>query len=161
MKRKEALPFLGLAVLFVILTAALIYYNAVTAPVPLPVQVVIHSSGETVSEKETGSRQDAVSQESAFSQNDKASQENADSLESLPLLNPYPELEGVVIDINHATKEELEQLPGIGPVKAGDIVDYVKEKGPLTSLEELLEVKGIGEKTLEKLRPFLSIGAVK
>ena len=62
------------------------------------------------------------------------------------------------IDINRAGLAELELLPGIGPKKAEAIVQWRSEHGRFARLEDLLEVKGIGRATLERLRPFASIG---
>lgn len=56
------------------------------------------------------------------------------------------------VDVNAAGSEELESLPGIGPALAERIVEYREENGPFESLDELTEVRGIGEKTLEGLR---------
>ncbi|WP_010094124.1 helix-hairpin-helix domain-containing protein [Ornithinibacillus scapharcae] len=53
--------------------------------------------------------------------------------------------------INHATVDEIQQLPGIGPSKAKAIVEYRDEHGYFNKVEDLLEVSGIGEKTLEAL----------
>ncbi|GAA3321642.1 hypothetical protein GCM10020331_038300 [Ectobacillus funiculus] len=54
--------------------------------------------------------------------------------------------------INIATKEELEKIPGIGPKKAESILRYREEHGSFRKFEDLLEVEGIGEKSLEKLK---------
>lgn len=62
------------------------------------------------------------------------------------------------VDINTATAEELEALPGIGPVLAQRIVEYRAEHGPFASAEDLLEVKGIGEATLDKFRDRITAG---
>ncbi len=62
-----------------------------------------------------------------------------------------PEPEGPV-DINAAGLDELQRLTGIGPALAQRIIDYRGEHGPFRSVEDLLEVKGIGEATLEKFR---------
>ncbi len=62
-----------------------------------------------------------------------------------------------IININTATAEELDLLPGIGPTKAAAIVEYREEYGPFTSVEELTEVSGIGDKTLEKLRDQITV----
>jgi len=57
-----------------------------------------------------------------------------------------------LININRADVPTLTILHGIGEVLAGRIVDYREENGAFESVEELIEVKGIGEKTLEKIR---------
>jgi len=62
------------------------------------------------------------------------------------------------VNLNTATPEELEALPGIGPVLAARIVEYRTAHGPFTAVEELLDVPGIGEALLEKLRPLVTVG---
>ncbi|MFD2671601.1 ComEA family DNA-binding protein [Marinicrinis sediminis] len=59
------------------------------------------------------------------------------------------------IMINEAGPDVLILLPGIGPAKAQRIVAYREANGPFQSPEDLLKVNGIGEKSLEKLRPYL------
>ena len=61
------------------------------------------------------------------------------------------------IDVNRADSETLKRLPRIGPKTAKAIIDYRTEHGPFKSIEELDNVKGIGPKTIEKLRPFIFI----
>ena len=62
------------------------------------------------------------------------------------------------VDINTADAEELERLMGIGPVLAQAIVDYRAEHGPFASVEELLEVSGIGEGKLSGFRDDVTLG---
>ena len=65
-------------------------------------------------------------------------------------------LDGEVMDLNTASAADLTRLPGIGQVKAEAIVAWREEHGGFSSVEELLEVKGIGEATLEGLRPYVT-----
>lgn len=62
------------------------------------------------------------------------------------------------INVNTASVSELERLPGIGTVKAAAISNHRQEKGPFRTYEDLLDVSGIGEKTLEKIRPYIILG---
>lgn len=61
------------------------------------------------------------------------------------------------IDINSATAEQLEQVKGIGPVKANAIVQYRSENGAFSSIDDLVNVPGIGEKSLAQIRDQLSV----
>ncbi|AEH50189.1 ComEA family DNA-binding protein [Pseudothermotoga thermarum] len=60
------------------------------------------------------------------------------------------------INVNIATLEQLCELPGIGEVKASQIIKYRQENGPFKKPEDLLKVPGIGPKTLEKIKDFIT-----
>jgi len=62
------------------------------------------------------------------------------------------------VDLNRATEEELQRLPGVGPATAARIVEYRKESGGFKSVDDLLAIKGIGPKKLEKMRKYLTVG---
>ena len=61
------------------------------------------------------------------------------------------------VNLNTASKDELVSLPGIGPAKAQAILDHRKAHGPFKSVDELKDVKGIGAKRFEKLKPELAV----
>ncbi|MBM4405643.1 MAG: ComEA family DNA-binding protein [Chloroflexi bacterium] len=61
------------------------------------------------------------------------------------------------VNLNTATQQELEALPGIGPVLAKAILDHRARLGRFTSVEQLLDVSGIGPTTLARLRPFVDV----
>jgi comEA protein len=64
------------------------------------------------------------------------------------------------LDLNTASVAELELLPGIGPAMAKRIVEYRAQIGRFARVDELDKVRGIGPKTLERLRPHVRVQAV-
>jgi competence protein ComEA len=64
---------------------------------------------------------------------------------------------GGKVNLNTATTEQLDTLPGVGPVTAQAILDWREENGRFGSVEDLLDVKGIGDATLAELRDLVSV----
>ncbi|PYU12592.1 MAG: topoisomerase [Acidobacteria bacterium] len=62
------------------------------------------------------------------------------------------------VNINTATSEELQQVPGIGPATAQKILQMRKSYGPFKSVDDLLAIRGLGEKRLDKMRKYLTVG---
>jgi competence protein ComEA len=62
------------------------------------------------------------------------------------------------ININTATQTQLESLPGVGAKAAQRILEYRKQNGNFKKVEDLMNVKGFGEKTFLKLKPMLTVG---
>ena len=64
---------------------------------------------------------------------------------------------GALVNLNTATVDELDTLPEVGPVTAQAILDYRTEHGGFGSVDELLDIEGIGEKTLAKIAPHVTV----
>ncbi len=65
---------------------------------------------------------------------------------------------GDKININTATVDQLDSLDGIGPSKAEAIIKYRETHGPFLKIEDITNVSGIGEKTFEKLKDYITVG---
>jgi len=65
------------------------------------------------------------------------------------------------VNINTASVAELDALPGIGAKTAALIVEYRQKNGPFKKIEELMNVRGVGEKNFLKLKPQLTVGTAK
>lgn len=62
-----------------------------------------------------------------------------------------------IININTASEAELDTLPGIGPARAKDIISYREEKGGFDTIEDIKNIKGIGEASFEKLKEKITV----
>jgi competence protein ComEA len=65
------------------------------------------------------------------------------------------------LNLNTATQADLEKLPGVGPATAKQILDYRQKNNGFKKVEELMNVKGIGEKSFLKLKPLVTIAPPK
>jgi competence protein ComEA len=61
------------------------------------------------------------------------------------------------VNLNSATQAQIETLPGIGPKVAQRIIEYRQKNGPFKKIEDLMNVKGVGEKSFLKLKPYLTV----
>ena len=66
-----------------------------------------------------------------------------------------------VVNINTASAAELDSLPGIGAKTAARIIEYRQKNGPFKKIEELMNVRGVGEKNFLKLKDQISVGNTK
>lgn len=86
-----------------------------------------------------------------------AGDEVAIRIRSAEIYEQTPAAVQPIININTASVRELQKLNGVGAVTARAIVDYRDEHGDFGSADELLNVRGIGQATLEKLRPYVTV----
>ena len=77
--------------------------------------------------------------------------------EPVPLAEAEVSSSTSLINMNTADADALQEVPGIGPVMAGRIIDYRERVGVITDFNELLQVEGIGATTLQKLMPYFSL----
>ncbi len=69
----------------------------------------------------------------------------------------FSEKDGFVVNINKCTLEELEELNGIGPDLAARIISYREESGRFERIDDLKNVKGIGEKKFDSVKKYLKV----
>lgn len=79
------------------------------------------------------------------------------SLETLQESAPAQQNQEEKINLNRATEAELQTISGIGAKKAQEIIRFRDEQGPFKTVEELKNVPGIGEKTVERLKDMLTV----
>lgn len=80
--------------------------------------------------------------------------QRADDQQLAVILGKAPVADGELIDLNHASRDELMRLPGIGEEYANRII----ENRPYEKIDQILDIPRIGKGTLEKLRPYLTVG---
>ncbi len=71
------------------------------------------------------------------------------------------EASGQVVNLNTATAADLQKLPGIGARTAGRIIEYRQKNGPFKKIEELMNVRGVGEKNFLKLKDHIVVTPAK
>ncbi|MDD5887169.1 MAG: ComEA family DNA-binding protein [Oscillospiraceae bacterium] len=133
-----------LVVLALLLLAGVLLYNVFSSPALYRAKVHTAVSSSYVEPELFSSASDAFPAESEADLTSYDEQEE-------------PKNNSGRININTADAEELQQLPGIGEVKARRILEDRRENGRFSSPDDLTRVKGIGEKTLEKIRNQITV----
>jgi competence protein ComEA len=72
-----------------------------------------------------------------------------------------PAAPAAIVNLNTASAADLEGLPGIGAKTAARILEYRQKNGPFKKIEELMNVRGVGEKNFLKLKPQITVGPAK
>ena len=81
----------------------------------------------------------------------------SEAQESKPRAATTAKAAAAAVNINTATAAELQRLPGIGAATAGRIIEYREKNGKFGKTEELMNVRGIGEKSFLKLKPLVTV----
>lgn len=127
------------------------------AALGLTAAFVLFTGGWFLASQTQGEPYTVSVQQAAVSASSSSAAQSETSDASQNSQQPDSLLEGERIPINTADVQELDRLPGIGPTKAQAIVDYRTEHGPFQSTDQLLEVSGIGEATLEGLLDYITL----
>ncbi|MBW3087809.1 helix-hairpin-helix domain-containing protein [Bifidobacterium sp. 82T24] len=118
----------------------------------------VSPSGSTTSSGSTPSSSSASSQSPTPQTPSQTAPPAQTSSSSASTSSAAPAPSSGLIDLNAATAEQLETINGVGPVTARRILDHRAQNGRFSSVDDLLDVPGIGAKTLEKIRPYVTVG---
>ena len=86
---------------------------------------------------------------------------SATTAAAAPPAQPKASSEVRAVDINTADSVALQSVPGIGKSLSERIVAFREKNGPFQSVDDLLKVQGVGEKSIQKLRPYLTVAKAK
>lgn len=106
----------------------------------------------SIDELKNDSNFEYITKDSGDGANDPSSENSADSATA-----SQKERNSNIVNINTATQTELETLPGIGPSTALKIINYRKENGKFSNIEELKNVNGIGDNKFESLKKYITV----
>lgn len=122
------------------------------------IAIILMGSGILIWQKISQNRQNENSQiDSLKQQNDLLRQELSGQDKQVAGVSDQPESTGDKINLNTATSEQLDTLPGIGPAYATAIITY-REQHAFATIEEVKNIKGVGDKTFEKLVNLITVG---
>ncbi len=139
-----------LIIVALVLCAGILFYNAFFIPdISIPSVIYVNSATSDTKENDTDENSGSETNDNSAATNKSDSGSNSSSSSSNV---------GGKVNINTATAEELdEKLTGIGPVIAKRIIEYRNSIGKFSSIEEIKNVSGIGDKTFEKFKDMICV----
>lgn len=156
-RRKNIVQILIITVGFVIIALFLAAFHSAS---PIQVYSVMNSGTVSEAEPEKAAEKEESDDDDWEDSSDWLAEASAGTVSETSSQAEAGEQEILMeksIDINRASQDELDKLPGIGSVLAGRIIEYRKENGRFSTIEELKSVDGIGEKTFEKVRDYVIV----
>ncbi|MCC8022692.1 MAG: helix-hairpin-helix domain-containing protein [Clostridiales bacterium] len=143
---------------FVLIGAALLMLSGILLYVALDLPRISDVAAETGTwAEQTGAAQETAGTDAGTDAGTQAAGNTAAASSTRAASSAATQAEPVIVNINTATLERLKTLNGIGDTKAAAIIAYREENGGFSSLEELMNVKGIGEATFEKILPYVTL----
>lgn len=125
----------------IIISAVILYYALSMPKISVSQSSSVHISSEYISEN--------TSSAGNVSQQKEVSQDSTELYESSSVAYP--------LNLNSCTAEELMSISGIGEVKANSIIEYREYLGGYSSVEQIKNIKGIGDSIYEKISPYLTV----
>lgn len=135
--------------------------NQIASPTASGITQLIPKESENTAVQELDSQAQLTETKQESMPKGQVEQKDASAAQPQDVTNPAPTISSAsegLINVNQATADELTELPGIGPSKAKAIIQYREKYGPFQKMDELLEVKGIGSKILDKMRSKITLG---
>lgn len=135
--------------------------NANLILIALAAAFLFFGAGFCVGRLQTGDEIRVITEQKAITETPGSIDESTTAQQGATTQQSATTQQGAKLNLNTATAEELMTLPGIGEVLAGRIVAYREAHGGFSSIDELAQVEGIGEKRIDAIRDYVTLGGTE